>query len=63
MDYYMRTFFQNPLHLLFRSGDHRGLTHVAEFAQKYNLGAPEFGNFYQAPYDTYSDILQKQLEG
>lgn len=34
---------------------------VLEFAKKYNLGDPEFGNFFQAQYDEYADVLLKQL--
>lgn len=32
-----------------------------DFATKYNLGDPEFGCFYLAQYDAYSDVLAKQL--
>lgn len=45
----------------FRSLDHRLLTSTMKFATKYNLGDPEFGCFYQAQYDAYSDILSAQL--
>lgn len=34
---------------------------VENFAQKYHLGDPEFGNFYQAQYDSYCDILHEQI--
>lgn len=32
-----------------------------DFASKYNLGDPEFGSFYVAQYDAYSDVLAAQL--
>lgn len=38
-------------------------TFASEFANKYNLGDPVFGNFYQAQYDEYSDILHAKLMG
>ncbi|XP_037814421.1 protein D3-like isoform X2 [Lucilia sericata] len=34
---------------------------AAKFAEKYNLGAPVAGNFYQAQYDDYVPILHAQL--
>ncbi|XP_055303784.1 protein D2-like isoform X2 [Sitodiplosis mosellana] len=46
-----------------RSGANRAKTSASEFAQRYNLGAPEFGNFYEAQYDAYVDILNAQLKG
>jgi len=36
---------------------------AAAFAEKYNLGNPIAGNFYQAQYDEYVPILHKQLSG
>lgn len=48
--------------LHFRSAANREKTSAAAFAQKYNLGNPQFGNFYQAEYDSYVDILYEQLE-
>lgn len=36
---------------------------IRKFAQKYNLGQPVAGNFYQAEYDDYVPILYKQLGG
>lgn len=33
------------------------------FAEKYNLGDPIAGNFYQAEYDEYVPILHAQLSG
>lgn len=44
-----------------RSGDHRGGFSIAKFAQKYKLGDPIAGNFYQAEYDDYVPELYKQL--
>lgn len=32
-----------------------------DFAIKYKLGDPEFGCFYMAQYDAYSDVLAAQL--
>ncbi|XP_052751752.1 protein D3-like isoform X1 [Galleria mellonella] len=43
------------------SGENRGKFSIAKFAQKYNLGDPIAGNFYQAKYDDYVPILYKQL--
>lgn len=34
---------------------------VKNFAQKYNLGDPIAGNFYEAEYDDYVSILQQRL--
>lgn len=31
------------------------------FAKKYGLGTPIAGNFYQAKYDAYVDVVHKQL--
>ncbi|XP_073817246.1 protein D3-like [Musca autumnalis] len=36
---------------------------AAAFAEKYNLGSPIAGNFYQAQWDEYVPILHKQLSG
>ncbi|KAK2186427.1 hypothetical protein NP493_200g02022 [Ridgeia piscesae] len=36
-----------------RSGKGRGGWHVAKFAEKYKLGDPVAGNFFQAEYDDY----------
>lgn len=46
--------------LLHRSREHRIKTSAMDLAKKYNLGNPEFGNFYQAQYDEYVDVLQAQ---
>ncbi|XP_041972209.1 protein D2-like isoform X2 [Aricia agestis] len=43
------------------SGDNRAMFSIAKFAQKYKLGDPIAGNFYQAQYDDYVPILYKQL--
>ncbi|XP_076262387.1 protein D3-like isoform X2 [Rhynchophorus ferrugineus] len=43
------------------SGDNRGCFSIRKFAEKYNLGQPIAGNFYQAEYDDYVPILYKQL--
>lgn len=40
----------------------RPMSSALEYAQKYNLGDPEFGNFYQAQWDEYSDVLLAQLQ-
>ncbi|XP_074114969.1 protein D2 isoform X1 [Cotesia typhae] len=44
-----------------RSGDNRAKFSISKFAEKYNLGAPIAGNFFQASYDDYVPILYKQL--
>ncbi|CAD6244710.1 GSCOCG00013434001-RA-CDS [Cotesia congregata] len=44
-----------------RSGNNRAKFSISKFAEKYNLGAPIAGNFYQAAYDDYVPILYKQL--
>lgn len=36
-------------------------TSTVELAQKYDLGDPEFGNFYQAQYDPYVAIFHAQF--
>lgn len=43
------------------SGDGRGGFRVSKFAEKYGLGVPVAGNFYEAEYDDYVPILYKQL--
>lgn len=45
------------------SGDHRANFSIRNFAQKYGLGDPVAGNFYQAEYDDYCPKLYKQLSG
>lgn len=32
-------------------------TSTQKLAEKYHLGNPEFGQFYQAQYDSYVDIF------
>ncbi|KAK4871574.1 hypothetical protein RN001_015698 [Aquatica leii] len=44
-----------------RSGDNRAKFSIKKFAEKYKLGNPIAGNFYQAEYDDYVPILYKQL--
>lgn len=44
-----------------RSGDGRGKFSIKKFAEKYKLGEPIAGNFYQASWDDYVPILYKQL--
>ncbi|CAH1404411.1 unnamed protein product [Nezara viridula] len=34
---------------------------IAKFASKYKLGNPIAGNFYQAAWDEYSDVVHKRL--
>ncbi|XP_067132921.1 protein D3-like isoform X2 [Centruroides vittatus] len=46
-----------------RSGNHRGNFKIRNFAQKYNLGTPHAGNFYQAQWDDYVPKLYEQLSG
>ncbi|XP_023165506.1 protein D3 [Drosophila hydei] len=43
------------------SADGRGGFKIAEFANKYDLGDPIAGNFYQAEFDDYVPTLYKQL--
>ncbi|XP_044256809.1 protein D2-like isoform X2 [Tribolium madens] len=45
------------------SGDNRGCFSIRKFAEKYKLGQPVAGNFYQAQWDDYVPILYKQLGG
>jgi len=46
-----------------RSGDGRAKQQVAKFAEKYHLGDPVAGNFYQAEWDDYVPRLYEQLSG
>lgn len=46
-----------------RSGDHRGKFSIKKFAEKYKLGDPIAGNFYQAEWDDYVPKLYEQLSG
>lgn len=43
------------------SGEGRGCFSIKNFAEKYQLGEPIAGNFFQAEYDDYVPILYKQL--
>ncbi|XP_055372080.1 phosphatidylethanolamine-binding protein homolog F40A3.3-like [Condylostylus longicornis] len=43
------------------SGDGRGCFSIKKFAEKYKLGNPVAGNFYQAQWDDYVPLLYKQL--
>uniref|UniRef100_A0A2M3Z9F2 Putative phosphatidylethanolamine-binding protein n=1 Tax=Anopheles braziliensis TaxID=58242 RepID=A0A2M3Z9F2_9DIPT len=43
------------------SGDNRGGFAIRKFAEKYKLGNPVAGNFYQAEWDDYVPLLYKQL--
>lgn len=45
------------------SGENRANFKVKAFADKYLLGHPVAGNFYQASWDEYVPILYKQLGG
>lgn len=36
-------------------------TSASGFAKKYDMGEPVFGNFYEAQYDPYVDILHAQF--
>ncbi|KAL6423217.1 hypothetical protein ACFW04_010111 [Cataglyphis niger] len=53
----------NEKRLTNRSGDNRGKFSIKKFAAKYKLGNPIAGNMYQAEFDDYVPILNKQLEG
>lgn len=44
-----------------RSGDGRGKFSIRNFANKYKLGDPIAGNFFQAQWDNYVPTLYKQL--
>ncbi|XP_037814411.1 protein D3-like isoform X1 [Lucilia sericata] len=48
-------------HVANNSGENRANFKAAKFAEKYNLGAPVAGNFYQAQYDDYVPIILAQL--
>lgn len=37
--------------------DNRMKTSTNAIAKKYDLGDPEFGNFFQAQYDSYVDVF------
>ena len=44
-----------------KSAENRPNFSTKKFAEKYNLGKPIAGNFYQASFDDYVPILHKQL--
>jgi hypothetical protein len=52
----------NPF-VSFRSADSRPKFSIKAFAQKYNLGKPVAGNFFQAKYDDYVPTVHAQLSG
>ena len=43
------------------SVDNRGCTKANDVAQKYGLGSPVAGNFYQAEWDDYVPKLYEKL--
>lgn len=45
------------------SGEGRKSWKLRDVANKYNLGAPVAGNFYQAEFDDYVPKLYEQLSG
>lgn len=53
--------FTVSFQLIYRNRSHRMNTSVLKFAEKYRIGSPEFGNFYQAEYDSYCDELHAQF--
>jgi len=65
---YVFLLFKQPGKLTFdeprlsnRSGDGRANQQIIKFAEKYGLGNPIAGNYYQAEYDDYVPILRAQL--
>ncbi|XP_014259005.1 protein D3-like [Cimex lectularius] len=44
-----------------KSGEKRGKFSIAQFAKKYNLDGPIAGNFFEAKFDDYCTVIQKQL--
>jgi len=46
-----------------RTIDTRPNFSIKAFAQKYSLGSPLAGNFYQAQYDDYVPTLHAQFSG
>ena len=50
-------------HLPNNSMEGRPNFRIAKFAEKYNLGNPVAGNFYQAEWDEYVPKLYEQLSG
>lgn len=67
---YVLLVFKQPKKLTFNetrltntSGDGRGKFNTKKFIEKYNLGIPVAGNFFQAQYDDYVPTLYQQLSG
>lgn len=67
---YVLLVFKQPKKLTFdeprltnTSGEGRAKFNTQKFIEKYNLGAPIAGNFFQAQYDDYVPTLYKQLSG
>lgn len=54
--------FDEP-HVNKNSSQDRPKFRAAKFAEKYKLGNPIAGNFYQAKWDDYVPLLHKQLAG
>ena len=45
----------------YRMRANRFITSASEFAKRYNLGEPQFGNFFQAQYDKSVDLLHARF--
>nr|ATU82926.1 secreted Phosphatidylethanolamine-binding protein-like protein [Pristhesancus plagipennis] len=45
------------------SGKNRSKFSISNFAKRYNLGDPAFGNFYQAEWDEYVPRVYEKLKG
>ncbi|XP_021195595.3 protein D3 [Helicoverpa armigera] len=65
---YVFLVYQQPFRAVFnetvlsnRSSANRTSFSVSDFAEKYHLGDPVAGNFFQAEYDDYVPVLQEQL--
>lgn len=55
--------FEETRLAIIHSGEGRRQHHVSKFAEKYGLGNPVAGNYYQAEWDDYVPTLHKQLFG
>lgn len=53
----------NEKHIPKNSGSNRGKFSTGKFANKYKLGDPIAGNFYQAKWDDYVPTVHRQLSG
>uniref|UniRef100_A0A1A9W5P5 Phosphatidylethanolamine-binding protein n=1 Tax=Glossina brevipalpis TaxID=37001 RepID=A0A1A9W5P5_9MUSC len=53
----------NEKHVPNNSGEERRSFHAMKFAEKYDLGSPVAGNFFQAQWDEYVPTVHKQLSG